>query len=234
MGNKTEIRSRIRIAERSNGRSQLHHSCNGFAGCFREHAVCQHLVLPVFHDAHVDMQSRTCFSCRYFRSKSKIKSILISKVTDYPFGNHQLIGSLISAHRQKFYFVLLVYLAIKGEIAHFGMPVLDLPAGLCNVCHTFGAELIEFGIRSRFVIGSLIGGGEHTAVFRNNIIFQFAHSLKLHAGHLRKRPARLAQSVVRRAFQRFAVFIEERAKHGERRLFGKRILKSRTETGNYV
>ena len=180
------------------------------------------------------MQSGTGLSCRYFRSESDVVSILVSKVTDNPFGNHQLVGCLLGTYRQKFDFVLLVYLTVKGEVSHFGMPVLNLSAGLCNVRHTLGTEFIELGIRSRLVITTLVGSREHAAVFRNDVILQFAHSLELHTGYFRKCPARLAQSVFGRTFQRFAVFIEERAEHGKRRLLGKRIYKSRTEAGYYI
>ena len=145
----------------------------------------------------MDMQTGTCFSHRNFRSESDVVSILVSKVTDNPFGNHQLVGCLLGTYRQKFDFVLLVYLTVKGEITHFGMSVLNLSAGLCDISHAFGTEFVEFGIRSRLVITTLVGSREHPAVFRNNIIFQLTHSLKLHARYFRKCPASLAQGMFR-------------------------------------
>ena len=64
------------------------------------------------------------FPAVIFRSESDVVSILGKQGCDNPFGNHQLVGCLLGTYRQKFDFVLLVYLAVKGEVTHFGMPVL--------------------------------------------------------------------------------------------------------------
>ena len=57
MRHQTEIRSRIRITESCNGRCKLHHSRNSLTGSFRKYTIFQHLVLTVFHNTHMDMQS---------------------------------------------------------------------------------------------------------------------------------------------------------------------------------
>ena len=67
---------------------------------------------------------------------------------------------------------------LAAQLVTFGMPVLNLSAGLCNVRHTLGTEFIELGIRSRLVVTTLVGSREHAAVFRNDVILQFAHGLE--------------------------------------------------------
>ena len=57
MGYKTEIAGGVLIAESRDGRCYIHHAGNHLAGTFRKHAVSKHLVAPILHDAHVDMQS---------------------------------------------------------------------------------------------------------------------------------------------------------------------------------
>ena len=133
MRNQTKIGSRICITESRNGRSQLHHARNGLTGCFRECPIFQHLVLPVLHDTHMYMQSGTGFSCRDFRCKSNVISILASQITNNPFCYHQLVSSLLGTHRQEFYFILLINLIVQRKITDFRMPILYLSACLRNI-----------------------------------------------------------------------------------------------------
>ena len=114
------------------------------------------------------------------------------------------------------------------------MSVFYLPAGLCDILHTLRTELVEFRIRPRFVITALVGCRKQFFLIRNHIILQLTHRFELHSRHIRKRLACLVQRIFRRAFQRFAILIKERAQHAQRRQFGKRIDKRRTETRNHI
>ena len=180
------------------------------------------------------MQSRTGFSGCDFRCKCNIITIFISQIANDPFGNHQLVGSIFSPNRQKFNFILFVYHSVQGEIAYFGMSVFDLSAGLCNISHALCAEIIKFSIGGRLMVAFLVGCRKHSTIRGNYIIFQFSHCLKLHTGDIGKSFACFLQCMFRRAFQWFAIFIKERAKHGKSWNFGKWIKESRAETWNYI
>ena len=234
MGNKAEIGSGVRIAESGNGRSQFHHSRNSLTGGLGQGTIFQHDILPVFHHTHVDMQSRTCLSCCNFGSKGHIISQLVGKVADNPFGYHQLVGSLLHINRQEFNLVLLIDVAIQCKVSHLGMSILYLPARLGNVRHALSTEFIELGIRSRFMIATLVGCLEYSCIGSYDIVFQLTHCLELHAGYFGKCLACLMKGMLGSALQRFAVLIEEGTQHGQRRYFGKRVNKGRSETGNDV
>lgn len=90
---------------------------------------------------------------------------MISQITDNPFRNHQLIGSQVGTYRQEFNFILLIDFTVKREVTYLGMPVFDLSARLCNMQHTVGTEIIELGIRSRFMIATLIRSREQPTIF---------------------------------------------------------------------
>ena len=66
------------------------------------------------------------------------------------------------------------------------MAVLDLSASLCDILHALSAELIGLRIGSRLVIAFLVLRGEHLFVVADDVVFQFAHRLKLHTRHLRE------------------------------------------------
>ena len=57
MGHQAEVTHRILIAKGRDGRCEVHHAGNHATGALREHALMQHLILPVLHHAHVDMQT---------------------------------------------------------------------------------------------------------------------------------------------------------------------------------
>ena len=84
------------------------------------------------------------------------------------------------------------------------------------------------------MITTLIGCLEHTGVRSYYIIFQFAHCLKFHSGNFCKSFACFVKSVFWCTFEGFAVFIEERAQHRQRRNLGKRINECCAKTGNYI
>ena len=73
------------------------------------------------------------------------------------------------------------------------------------------------------MITFLIDSGESFIIRSDDIIFQFAHGLKFHAGGVAESFARLVQSVFRRAGKRFAVFVEEGAEHIQRGQFAEGV-----------
>ena len=180
------------------------------------------------------MQARPCLTSCNFRSKGHIISISVSQITNHPFGNHQLICRLRYRNRQELNLILLINIAIQRKITHFGVSILYLPACLCDIRHTLSTELIEFSVWTRFVITTLVGCLKHTCIRGYYIIFQFAHCLKFHSGNFCKSFACFVKGVFWCTFERFAVFVEERAKHGQRRNLGKRINECSAETGNHI
>ncbi len=180
------------------------------------------------------MQTGTRFSSRDLRSKRNVQPVLVCQITDHPFGNHQLVGGIFHPRRQEFNLILFIYFTIQGKITNFRMPVFYLSSRLCDILHTLRTELVELRIRPRFMISALISCREQIFLIRNHIILQLSHRLELHTCHIRKRLACLVQRIFRRAFQRFAILIKERAQHAQRRQFGKRIDKRRTETRNHI
>ena len=114
------------------------------------------------------------------------------------------------------------------------MAILDLSAGLCNIGHATGTEVVELGVGGRFVIAFLVCGGEHLFIGRNHIIFQFAHGLEIHSRYFVECAASLAERVLGRTFQRFAVLVEVRAEHGQGGQFCKGIEEGGAEAGQYV
>ena len=180
------------------------------------------------------MQTGTRFSSRDLRSKRNVQPVLVCQITDHPFGDHQLVGGIFHPRRQEFNLILFIYFTIQGKITNFRMPVFYLSSRLCDILHTLRTELVELRIRPRFMISALISCREQIFLIRNHIILQLSHRLELHTCHIRKRLACLVQRIFRRAFQRFAILIKERAQHAQRRQFGKRIDKRRTETRNHI
>jgi len=114
------------------------------------------------------------------------------------------------------------------------MPILYLSACLRNIWHTFRTEIIELGIRGRFVITTLVGSREQSVIFRNDIIFQFSHSLKFHPRNRSECLTCLTQGIFRRTFQRFTILIEIRTEHWQCGQFRKRVYKSGPETRHYI
>ena len=55
MGHQAEIARGVLVAEGRDSGCQVHHTSNHLTGILAEHAISQHLVLAVLHDAHVDM-----------------------------------------------------------------------------------------------------------------------------------------------------------------------------------
>ena len=114
------------------------------------------------------------------------------------------------------------------------MAVLDLSACLRNVVHALGAELVELCKRTALVITSLVCCREEVVILGDHIVFKLSHSLELAAGLLLENLAGLSQCVLRSAFQRLPVLVEERAEHGNRRNLRKRIQECGAEPWQYI
>ncbi len=235
VGHQAEVGSGVGVAEGGDGGGQLHHAGNGAAGSAGQHAgIVQHTVLSVLDDAHVDVQARAGLSGGNLRGEGDVVAHLIGQVADNPLGNHQLVGRVLGLHGQELNLVLLVNHAVDGEVAHLGVAVLNLSAGLCDVGHALGAELVELGVWGRFVIALLVCGGEHLLVRSDDVILQLAHGLELHARHAVEGLASLAQGVLGRAFQQFAVLVEVGAEHGQGGDFGKGVEEGGADAGQHI
>ncbi len=226
----TEIGCGIGVAECRYRRCQFHHACYGAECCVGEAAGGQHHVFPVLSDAHVYMQTGAGFSGGNLRSEGNVVSVLPCKIAYNPFGHHQLVGSLFCRNRKELDFVLLIYHPVKCEVAYFRMAVFDASSGLGYVCHTPGTEIAELRVRCRLMISALVGGGKHSAVRGNYVIFQFAHGFECHAGGVGESATGFVQSLFGRTFEWLSVFVEERAEHRYRGNFGERVEECCSET----
>ena len=114
------------------------------------------------------------------------------------------------------------------------MTIFDLSTRLCDIEHTLGSELICLGVWSRLMIAMLVDGGEAPIIVEDDVVFQFAHGMKLHARHLGERPACLRQRLLRSACQQCPIFVEEGAKHAKGGNLRERIDKCRCVSGYHI
>ena len=154
------------------------------------------------------MQARTGLSGGNLGSEGHIIAILESKVADNPLCNHQLVGSLTGRDWQELNLVLLIHHVVNSKVTNLGVSVFYLSAGLGNISHALGAEIVELGIRCRLVVALLVCCRVHAAVGGNHIILQFTHCLELQAGNLIERTACLAQGILGRTLKLFTVLVE--------------------------
>ena len=233
MRNEAEVRGRVGVAERGNRRCERHHAGDGPACGFRQFAVgIEHHVLAVLHDAHVDMESRTCLAFGDFWSEAGIEAVFVGEVANHPFGQHQLVGCVFHVGGEELDFVLLVDAAVEAEIAHFRVAVFDFAADECDVVHALGAETVEFCERCRFMVAFLVYGRIHLRLFvfgSRHIVFELAHRLVRHAGGFGEGFLGLVQRIFRRTFEALAVFVEERAEETQRGQFGERVDEGRAQ-----
>ena len=182
----------------------------------------------------MNVKSRTRLAGSNLGRKGNVIAVLISKVANHPFRNHELVCRIVGINGEELNFVLLINHAVNREVAHFRVTVLNLSARLSDVSHTLGAEFVKLRIGCRLMVALLVSCGEHFIIRRNDIVFQFAHSLKLHARYVIECPACLTERVLGRTFEGFTVFVEERTEHGERGKFSKGIYKGCAETGKHI
>ena len=78
MRHKTEVAGWILVAKSGDRRSQFHHAGNHSARTLAENTICQHLVLSVLDDAHVDMQTRASLARRNLGCKGDIIAQLVA------------------------------------------------------------------------------------------------------------------------------------------------------------
>ena len=229
-----QVRSRVLVAERGDGRGELHHAGDGAACGFADDAVLEHLVVAVLHDAHVDVQARTRLAHSNLRGECHVEAHLGAEIADHPLGDGELVGGIFGRAGEELDFVLLVELAVLREVAHFAVAVLDLAAGLCDVEHALLAEFVELGKRGGFVVASLVHGGECARVVGNHVVFEFAHGLEFHTGLLLEGFACLVERVFRRRFERLAVLVEETAEEADGREACERVHEGRREARHHV
>ena len=131
------------------------------------------------------------------------------------FRNDELVGGFADGNGEKLNLVLLIDQPILGEIAHFGVAVLDLRTGLGDGKHTLGAEGVGLGKGGRFVVGALVDSGIAFFVGFDDVVFQFAHRFKLHTGDFAKSLGRFEQRLFRGGSQRTTIFVKVGAKQAK-------------------
>ena len=237
MGHKAEIARGIGVAEGGDGGSKFHqsgyqpHSVIGEVGAG---GIEQGVGAVVACKAHMHMHPRSGLTGGDLWCEGHIKVLGIGEIAYHPFGQHQLIGGVAGRHGQKFYLILLVDHVVEGEIAHLRVAVFDLRAGLGDIVHAAGAEVVEFRKGHRLVVAALVGGGKHAVARRYHIVFQFAHRLEVEPGGILKCLAGLAQRVLRRCVERLPFFGEEAAEHGQGRHGSERIDEGGAVAGYHV
>ena len=234
MGNKPEIGHRHGVAECGDRRRDEHEAGDGSLRSFRQFSVGHGDALAVLHQAHVDMHAGARLAHGDLGSEGHIQVALPCQGADDPFGKGQLVCCIFGVDRKEFDFVLLVILAVLGEVAHFAVAVLDAAAGLGDELHALGAESVELGERLGFVIAVLVFRRERGIEAGNDVVFQFAHGLEIDAEFIVQGLAGLVKREVRGGFEAFAVTVEIGAEHGERGYLGERIHKCGTEAGHHV
>ena len=196
--------------------------------------MVEHPVGTVLDYLHVDMHARAGLAFGNLRSESNFVTVTVPQIPDYPFCEHKLIGSLLGRNRKELYLVLLINHRFFGKIPDLVMAILDRSPGRGYAVHALGAEIAEFGERSRLMIAFLVFCRIHAVILCDDIVFQFTHCIKLHARSILECLARLPERILRTAGQRLSVFVEERAEHRYRRDFRKRIDESRTKTREHI
>ena len=130
MGNKAEVGGGVGVAEGRKRRSTGHIAGDGVLGNGVEFALGHHLVLAAFDNTGVDMETAAGLAAGDFGSEGYIKAVLVGEVADDPFGENELICSILHIGDEELYFILLINLVAEGEVAHFGVAVLDETAHL--------------------------------------------------------------------------------------------------------
>ena len=191
MGHEAEITRRILVAEGRDARCEFHHTGNHLQRLVGEGSAemmlrlrRNHLVLAVFRQAHVNVQTAASLARRDFRCEGHVQTLEPRQIANHPLGNHQLVGGVAHGHGQELNLVLLVAKAVLHEVSNLGMAVFDLSAGLCDVVHTARAEIVGLGVGAALVIAALVSGGINVLDGLNHVVFQLAHRLIFHSCHL--------------------------------------------------
>ena len=116
--------------------------------------------MAVFHQAHVDVHARPGLADGDLGRKGDVKPPEPRQIAYNPLGQNQLVGRGVKRAGEEFDLVLLVDLAVEGEVAHLFVTVLDLSAGLCDMVHAGAAEVVHLGERFALVVTPLVGSGE--------------------------------------------------------------------------
>ena len=84
------------------------------------------------------------------------------------------------------------------------------------------------------MVAALVGGHKLFDIGLNHVVFQFAHRLILHAGHLGESLGSLGQRVLGSTVKRIAVLVEVRAQQGECGYFREWVDESGAETRKHI
>ena len=84
------------------------------------------------------------------------------------------------------------------------------------------------------MIAALVAGMEELIVRGDDVVFEFAHGLKLHAGDGCEGGASFLERIFRRTFKRRTVLVEVGAEDRERGDFSEGVNESSTEAGYHV
>ena len=142
--------------------------------------------------------------------------------------------AITSGRYEELDLVLLVHLAVEGEVADLGVGVLDVAADLGDELHGFGTECLYLGEGGRLVVTALILRGEAAVVVIDDVELQLAHGLEGVACSLLELLVSLAEGVLGRALQGQSVLGEIGTEQSEGGNLGERIEVGRRETGNDV
>ena len=143
--NETEVGGGVGITKGGEGGGAGHIASDSILGDGIQFTLGHHLVFAVFDNTGMDVEATACLAARNLGSEGHIKTIMVGEVADNPFGENELVGSILHVGNQKFDFILFINLIIEGEVTHFGVAVLDQTAHLRDVEHALGAELLKLG-----------------------------------------------------------------------------------------
>ena len=234
VGHQAEVGGGVRVAEGRERGGELHIAGDGAAGVVGQGAVLDHHGAVALHHPGVEVQAAAGLAGGDLRGEGHVDAVLVGQRAEDPFGHHQLVGRRFHGVDEEFDLVLLVDLAVEGEVAHFAVAVLDLAAHFGDGADGVGAEALELGEGRGFVVAVLVFGGEHAVVAVDQIEFEFTHRLEGVARPLPEGLVGLAEGEFRRAFERQAVFREIAAEEADRGDFLERIDVGRAETGNHI
>ena len=144
----------------------------------------------------MDVQTRTGFTGGDFGGEGHIQVSTEGQIADHPLGHHQLVGSIEHGNGQELDLVLLIDHAVLLKVTHLTVAVLDLSTGLGDVVHALLAETVGLGVGHRLVIAVLVTGRVVSNRRADNVVFQLAHGLIFHAGHLAEGLGGLAQRLL--------------------------------------
>ena len=87
------------------------------------------------HHAGVEMQTAAGLTLGDLRSEGDVEAVLPCQCAENPLGHHELVGGGLYGRYEELYLVLLVHLAVEGEVADLGVGVLDVAADLGDELH---------------------------------------------------------------------------------------------------